>query len=226
MKDVYEAIDGSRYKRIFVVGDLHGCFSELNNEMYKVQFDTETDLLISVGDLIDRGTQNLECLQLLNEPWFKAVMGNHEEMALNAITAEPKTTEADNLFFHWFRNGGTWFAEQSVEDIDKSIELFHKVAQLPYLIEVTIDDKKVVIGHADYPSNTYEFGKPVDLTDVVWNRDRMVRNQNSRSVVITGADSFYFGHTPVKDPKQFKNQNYIDTGAVFANGRLTLVQIK
>ena len=53
----------------------------------------------------------------------------------------------------------------------------------------------------------------------------MVKNQNSRSVVIAGADEFYFGHIPVKDPKQFKNQNYIDTGAVFG-GRLTMVQIK
>ena len=225
MENVYQAIDGSQYKRIFVVGDLHGCWLDLNEEMYKVQFDTQTDLLISVGDLIDRGTHNIECLELLNQPWFKAVLGNHEQMALDAVTAKPNTAEADMRFAHWFRNGGMWFVEQSVQDIDKTIELFHKVAQLPYLIEVTIDDKKVVIGHADYPSNTYTFGKPVDLTDVVWSRDRMVRNQNGRSVVITGADEFYFGHTPVKDPKQFKNQNYIDTGAVFG-GRLTMVQIK
>lgn len=225
MKDVYQAIDGSQYKRIFVVGDLHGCWLDLNEEMYKAQFDTQTDLLISVGDLIDRGTHNIECLELLNQPWFKAVMGNHEEMALNAITAKPNTAEADAYFAHWFRNGGMWFVEQSVEDINKTVDLFHKVAQLPYLIEVTIDDKKVVIGHADYPSNTYTFGKPVKLEDVVWSRDRMVKNQNSRSVVIEGADAFYFGHTPTKDPKQFKNQFYIDTGAVFG-GRLTMVQIK
>lgn len=225
MENVYQAIDGSQYKRIFVVGDLHGCWLDLNEEMYKVQFDTQTDLLISVGDLIDRGTHNIECLELLNQPWFKAVIGNHEIMALDAVTAKPNTAEADMRFTHWFRNGGTWFVEQSVEQIDKTIELFHKVALLPYLIEVTIDDRKVVIGHADYPSDTYTFGKPVDLTDVVWSRDRMVKNQNSCSVVITGADEFYFGHTPVKDPKQFKNQNYIDTGAVFG-GRLTMVQIK
>lgn len=226
MENVYEAIDGSQYKRIFVVGDLHGCWLDLNEEMYKVQFDTQTDLLISVGDLIDRGTHNIECLELLNQPWFKAVIGNHEIMALDAITSKPNSAEADMRFTHWFKNGGVWFVEQSVEQTNRTIELFHKVALLPYLIEVTIDDRKVVIGHADYPSNTYEFGKPVDLTDVVWSRDRMVRNQNSRSVVITGADEFYFGHTPVKDPKQFKNQNYIDTGAVFSGGRLTLVQIK
>ena len=85
MENVYQAINGGQYKRIFVVGDLHGCWLDLNEEMYKVQFDTQTDLLISVGDLIDRGTHNIECLELLNQPWFKAVIGNHEIMALDAV---------------------------------------------------------------------------------------------------------------------------------------------
>ncbi len=36
MENVYQAIDDSQYKRIFVVGDLHGCWLDLNEEMYKV----------------------------------------------------------------------------------------------------------------------------------------------------------------------------------------------
>ena len=42
---------------------------------------------------------------------------------------------------------------------------------------------------------------------------------------ISGADRFIFGHTPVKSPKTFWNQHYIDTGAVFC-GNLTLMKVK
>ncbi|TRC46997.1 serine/threonine-protein phosphatase, partial [Mannheimia haemolytica] len=54
-------------------------------ELEKVKFNRETDLLISVGDLIDRGRQNLKCLQLLREKWFFNVQGNHDQMAIEAL---------------------------------------------------------------------------------------------------------------------------------------------
>lgn len=62
---IYQRINGDSYQNIYVVGDLHGCYDLLMAELEKVEFNKETDLLISVGDLIDRGKQNLECLQLL-----------------------------------------------------------------------------------------------------------------------------------------------------------------
>lgn len=42
---------------------------------------------------------------------------------------------------------------------------------------------------------------------------------------IIGADKFIFGHTPLVKPLLFKNQLYIDTGAVFGN-KLTIIQIQ
>jgi serine/threonine protein phosphatase 1 len=225
MDNLYERINARQYKRIFVVGDLHGCFDKLQQRLYEVQFDTKTDLLISVGDLIDRGTQNIECLEMLNEPWFKSVFGNHEVMALNAFATTRGTDEYDIAFGNWFMNGGTWFLDLKQPQFEHVLNLFTQVAKLPGIIEVTVHDKTHVICHADYPSNTYLFGKPIDVDKLVWSRERMVKNQNSRGTVIKGADQFYFGHTPTKDPKQFYNQNYIDTGYVFG-GDLTLVQIK
>lgn len=59
--NLYSRIDGSGYRNIWVVGDLHGCCTLLMNELHRVDFDPTQDLLISVGDLIDRGTENVEC---------------------------------------------------------------------------------------------------------------------------------------------------------------------
>ena len=68
--------------RLFVVGDIHGCYDELMQGLEQVNFDFQNDLLIAVGDLVDRGSDSLKCLNLIDEPWFKAILGNHEEMCV------------------------------------------------------------------------------------------------------------------------------------------------
>lgn len=65
--------------RDFVVGDLHGQYDLLMGELDRAGFDRDTDRLICVGDLVDRGPQSVECLSLLREPWFFAVLGNHAD---------------------------------------------------------------------------------------------------------------------------------------------------
>ncbi len=59
--NLYQRINGADWCNIFVVGDLHGCYTLLMNELDKVSFDPARDLLISVGDLVDRGAENVEC---------------------------------------------------------------------------------------------------------------------------------------------------------------------
>lgn len=57
--------------RDFVVGDIHGCFDEVQYVLSKgVNFDPSVDRLISVGNLIDRGPASALCVDLLYEPWF------------------------------------------------------------------------------------------------------------------------------------------------------------
>ncbi len=84
--NIYERIDGSKYRNIWVVGDLHGCYTNLMKKLETIGFDTKKDLLISVGDLVDRGTENVECLELITFPWFRAVRGNHEQMMIDGLS--------------------------------------------------------------------------------------------------------------------------------------------
>lgn len=96
--NIYERIDGSKYRNIWVVGDLHGCYTNLMKKLETIGFDTKKDLLISVGDLVDRGTENVECLELITFPWFRAVRGNHEQMMIDGLS------ERGNVN-HWLLNG-------------------------------------------------------------------------------------------------------------------------
>ncbi|WP_312284647.1 metallophosphoesterase [Yokenella regensburgei] len=215
---LYQRINGDDWRNIWVVGDLHGCYTKLMSELGKLDFDPEQDLLISVGDLIDRGTENVECLELITMPWFMAVRGNHEQMMIDGLS------EYGNVN-HWVANGGGWFFYL---DYDKEVlakALVHKASELPLIIELVTGDREVVICHADYPHNEYEFGKSVDAHQVIWNRERVSDALDGNASEITGADLFIFGHTPARQPLKYANQMYIDTGAVFC-GNLTLVQVQ
>ena len=215
---IYQRINGADWRNIWVVGDLHGCYTLLMLELNRIEFDPSRDLLISVGDLIDRGTENVECLDLINQPWFRAVRGNHEQMMLDGLSLYGNVN-------HWIANGGDWFfyLDYDKEVLAKALAL--KVAELPLIIELVTCDKKYVICHADYPHDEYEFDKPVDAQQVIWNRERISDSQDGLAKEIKGADLFFFGHTPARMPLRHANQYYIDTGAVFC-GKLTIRQLQ
>lgn len=223
MKGIYQKINGDDWRNVWVVGDLHGCYTNLMNRLDAVGFDPAQDLLISVGDLIDRGAENVECLDLINQPWFRAVRGNHEQMMLDALLN-------GGSFGHWMSNGGGWFHQLDYEQDIRLKALLPKVAELPLIIELEKGGKKYVICHADYPAAEYEFGNPVDSQQVIWNRERVSVNMDLvgqvpvNDLLIPGADLFVFGHTPARQPMRFSNQLYIDTGAVFT-GNLTLINL-
>lgn len=88
--------------RDFIIGDIHGCFSAVFAELIEIEFDDTKDRLFSVGDLVDRGAESSDALDWLAKPWFHAVMGNHEQMAIMH-----QKGEIDNQLYAI--NGGSWF---------------------------------------------------------------------------------------------------------------------
>lgn len=76
-EEIYQRIEAKNWRHVWVVGDIHGCFSMLMKRLRECRFDPQQDLLVSVGDLIDRGPDSLGCLALLRESWmmrFAAIM--------------------------------------------------------------------------------------------------------------------------------------------------------
>ncbi|WP_158784858.1 metallophosphoesterase [Pantoea sp. BAV 3049] len=214
---MYQYLNGENWRHIFIVGDLHGCRRMLDEQLLAHHFDVEQDLLVSVGDLIDRGPDSPGCLALLNEPWFRSVRGNHEEMALNALSGGNHQ--------QWMRNGGDWFYQLDGVRMIEAKHALNRCREMPLILHLLLEDQIVVVAHADYPGDHYAWGAEVDCAEVVWSRSRIESLQKGRGAAITGADAFYFGHTPLSAPLNAYNQHFIDTGAVFGN-RLTLVQVQ
>ena len=212
---MYQKIEGKNWRHVWVVSDIHGCYQWLMDALKRRHFNPYEDLLISVGDIIDRGPDCVKCLQLMDEKWFRAVRGNHEQMALDAIE--------NNDFALWMSNGGIWFS--ALEDKRSALRLLNACRDLPHIIEITCANGLNVIAHADYPAAEYVWNKPVSAQRVLWDRDRLMGFMVGKGQGIKGADHFWFGHTPLDKRYDFNNLHYIDTGAVF-DGFLTLVQLQ
>ncbi len=64
----------------YAVGDIQGCYDELQQLLEQVAFDPAVDRLLAVGDLVNRGPQSLQTLRFcagLGDR-FATVLGNHD----------------------------------------------------------------------------------------------------------------------------------------------------
>lgn len=224
--------------RVLIVGDLHGCYTELQQCLADRQFDpAQGDCLVSLGDLIDRGRESLPCLRLLKEPWFHAVRGNHENLMLLALLGNSKQNK-----WLWFSNGGDWFTDLSETEQQEVVTLCHeKVRRLPYAMEVaTRGGAQIGIVHADPVFNHWPdlldhlrapAPEPPVLDKLLWQRERLsaLRQQQRlsepfRQARISGIDLVCVGHTPLPGmtPWAAGNLLWLDNGA-FAGHGLTLI---
>ena len=64
----------------YFVGDLQGCYDELQLWLERVDFNPTQDKLYLVGDLVARGDKSLECLRFVKSLADSAqtVLGNHD----------------------------------------------------------------------------------------------------------------------------------------------------
>lgn len=68
--------------RLIVVGDVHGCKEELVALLDKVSFDRETDHLILAGDMISKGPESQNVVDLARKLGASCVRGSHEDRIL------------------------------------------------------------------------------------------------------------------------------------------------
>lgn len=78
----------------YVIGDLQGCFDELQALLTHIHYQPDDDHLWFVGDIVNRGPKSLECLrfvkQLSVQGKAQMVLGNHDLHLLAAYSGFKK----------------------------------------------------------------------------------------------------------------------------------------
>lgn len=199
--------DMSNRDNLFFVGDIHGQFDALMFGYIQLGI-TGADMIISVGDVVDRGNKSVECLQFfLDASNAIMVRGNHEDMFVKGFVDDDSYMYNMQLF-----NGGGWVLDYP-ETYMKSLAF--KTAQAPMSLTITHGDKKFGVCHAECPTDKWvDVEHPPTASieeDCLWGRNK-ITDPKFEGQVIEGVDYTIHGHTPRKDVTVVGNQLFIDTG--------------
>lgn len=196
--------------RDLVVGDVHGCFTKLREDLAAVGFDQARDRLFSLGDLVDRGPESDQVLEWLGQSWFIAIAGNHEAMAVEYSAG---TVDAGL----YAMNGGAWLIGMTPPEKLPYVDAFR---DLPIAVELETPAGLLGLVHADCPAPVWtqftgrlEFGGLVQAAAIdaaQWSRGRIDFLQTDG---VEGVLAVMVGHTPVQRFTSLGNVFYCDTGA-------------
>lgn len=218
-----------------IIGDIHGCFEELKQLLEKMGYSIDENAdgrfttqvpgdrkVVFVGDLIDRGPENVKVLKLtmdmVKQGHAICVPGNHENKLLRWLNGR-------NVKLNYG-------LEVTTAEIDKETDEFKQ--ELATFIHGLIshfvfDDGQLVVAHAgmkeayqgrgsgkvrsfamygETSGETDEYGLPV--------RYNWAQDYRGKALVV-------YGHTPVPKAEFFNNTICIDTGCVFG-GQLTALR--
>jgi len=119
---------------LYLVGDIQGCFDELQLLLEQVQFNPEHDQLWLAGDLVARGPKSLQTLRFIKSLGQSAnfVLGNHDLHLLSVHAGLKKSKTKDLL-------------DDLINAPDFN-ELMDWLAQHPLLLE--LPDKTAFMSHA------------------------------------------------------------------------------
>ncbi len=222
------------YSRVLAIGDVHGMYEKLIKLADKIRFNPEDDLLVFLGDYIDRGPDPEKCLQYVYDMQRAypdsviCLLGNHEVMMSSYLALKRgsyKSLIADYADA-WLDNGGVDTLRKLNElDAGKRDLLVDWTANLP----VKFRYQEYFFCHAGVDPE-------VPLTaqnefDMLWRRQNWWEQYRGGETVVTG-------HTPVQKVKPvgqaqrtpkplFFPNNVImcDTGAYMQGGKLSCVDV-
>jgi len=83
----------------YIVGDVQGCVTSLKNLLTKINFSYDSDRLFFLGDVVNRGENNLETMKFIlsHRDNFEMVLGNHDIHLIACHFDYKKIRKSDNF---------------------------------------------------------------------------------------------------------------------------------
>lgn len=201
--------------RLVFIGDIHGCYDELVELLARVD-PAPDDVVVSVGDVVNKGPAAAKCLDLWRERGYLAVRGNNERKLVAG--ARPLLR---------------FFAREN-RDVLRRSDLLRYIAGWPLVVDIPGRDVAAVHGgflpHMRVTRADVE--RERDLVDHLrWIRKKdghwqyVPKEKKKKGDVLwseewEGDRFLVYGHTPVRRPKFDVRALGLDTGCVYG-GALT-----
>lgn len=206
--------------RLVIVGDVHGCFAELQRLLGNVSFDPAGDTLVLVGDLANKGPASAEVIRFARESKALCVRGNHDDQVLEAWHGVGRYAESLGSY-----DNRSLLKELSRADIRWLQEVPLSIS-FPWL--------PLVVVHAGLVPEV-----PVErqlFKDLLWMRElrrapggkwegaqKAVEGSQAWAGVWDGPEHVVFGHDARRKLQQAPFATGLDTGCCYGNHLTALV---
>jgi serine/threonine protein phosphatase 1 len=209
------------FNRVLAFGDAHGNYTQLKQLISRVN-PTKEDLLIFLGDYIDRGNQSLDCLKLVmklsKQDNVIVLRGNHEQMMLDYFSEEFSENNYGDI---WLSNGG----DKTLKDLkDLSDGEFSSIIEFVESLPIKYELNNFFFCHAGV-NPRIDFEHQLE-DDMLWIREDFLFKYDKNKIVVVG-------HTPTQCIVEDRNvpillpNNIVmcDTGSFLDNGKVSCVNV-
>lgn len=76
--------------RTLIIGDVHGCYTELLELLKLANATFENDRIVFLGDLVHKGPESAEVLNFIFGKNCEVILGNHDDFFLNSLLGKSK----------------------------------------------------------------------------------------------------------------------------------------
>ena len=230
--ELHQHLELDEEKRHFVFGDIHGRYTTFRRLLDAIDYDSNTDVIYSVGDLIDRGPDSAPVVEFFQNEHCHAILGNHEHMVMcpddwediwmypgNGGPATLRSLEEYGVDLQWLRKRCASLPvclDVGDESHPHAFRLLHAespfylsenrlMKYLSHLAWDELSDSDLLWGRADISLviKSIMNASPIDAIPVA-------KGRSSRRV--------FCGHTPIEEMVSAHDVYWIDT---FAGNRMT-----
>lgn len=199
------------YSITFAIGDIHGCFDELESLVAACDLlsEGENARFVLIGDYVDRGPDTRKVIDFLMESQhrepdrFICLRGNHEAMLIDAANKD----RSDRDLMNWWANGG----EQTLDSYGVNDPGEIPADHLAWMkaLPLKFSDRKRLYVHAGVRPGVSIADQ--SERDLLWIREPFLSCDDDYGALVV------HGHTPTKSglPDLRSNRLNIDTGACF-----------